>query len=111
MNNQKRGGARPGAGRKPDFIANFSVEGDRKPRSIYCDGVEIKQVKIFLYRKRAIKILQNYEPVAGNANHYKGTHEEWERDYNSIRMLDLENIHAMQGRIDEIIKKCEGAKD
>lgn len=110
----KHGGKRTGAGRKKDFIADFSTKGDRKPRSIYCSGVEFEQIKTFLHRKRAIKILQNYEPGTEdnpNPNHYRGTHEEWERDYESIRTLDLETMDAMQDRIAEIIAKCERADD
>lgn len=63
-------------------------------------------IRTFLYRKRAIRIMQNYEPLPQNANHYSGTHEEWERDYESIRYMDLENIDDMENRVEAILKKC-----
>ena len=50
--------------------------------------------------------MQNYEPLPQNANHYSGTHEEWERDYESIRYMDLENIDDMENRVEAILKKC-----
>lgn len=101
----EHGGKRWGAGRKKDWISNFGID-DRKPRSVYCGSEEIEQVKTFLYRKRAIRILQNYEPLPQNANHYAGTHEEWERDYESVRYIDLEKVSDMRNRVEAILKKC-----
>jgi len=104
MSYYEHGGRRPGAGRKKDWIADFGVE--RKPHSIYCSEEETDDIRTFLYRKRAIRIMQNYEPLPQNANHYAGTHEEWNRDYESIRYMDLENIDDMENRVEAILKKC-----
>lgn len=107
MSYYEHGGRRLGAGRKKDWIANFGVE--RSPHSIYCSDEETDYIRTFLYRKRAIRIMQNYEPGTENnpnPNHYAGTHKEWERDYESIRYIDLENIDDMENRVEAILKKC-----
>ena len=108
MSYYEHGGRRPGAGRKKDWIADFGVE--RRPHSIYCSDGETDDIRTFLYRKRAIRIMQNYEPSSSdsdpNPNRYAGTHEEWERDYNSIRYMDLEHIDDMENRVEAILKKC-----
>lgn len=108
------GGARNFAGRKPNIMKEYFGYFDMKPRSVYCTASEAEAIKIFLTRKRLLVILQNYEPVDWNKNHWTGSPEEWKKCYDMVRLIQIDLItdEALTEKFerlkDWILEHCEG---
>lgn len=104
------GGYRPGAGRKESWDTQFV--GDKKPHSIYCSALEVDYIKFFLLQRRALSILLEYEPVAGNFYKYNGDQKSWDRDFDFLQNLNLwklsdpEYQKSQKTEIEKILNRC-----
>ena len=104
------GGSRPGSGRKESWDTQFI--GEKKPHSIYCTDLEIDYIKFFILQKRALTILLNYEPVAGNKNKYNGDKNSWDNDFvflqgmNLWELSDPEYRQSQKVEIQKILNRC-----
>lgn len=104
------GGYRLGAGRKENFDTQFV--GEKKPHSIYCTSLEVDDIKFFVLQKRALTVLLNYEPVAGNPNKYNGDSASWDRDFEFLQHLNLSKLSdpeyqkSQKVEIEKILNRC-----
>lgn len=49
-------------------------------------------MRAILTRVRAFRALLDVEPVPGRDESYQGTYEEWEKEYNKARAIDLQEV-------------------
>lgn len=83
------GGKRDGAGRRKQDIPFC----DRKRnRTIYCTAGEQVYLRAILTRVRAFRALLDTEPTPGHEERYNGTADEWEAEYQKVKVIDLQEV-------------------
>ncbi|WP_288269786.1 hypothetical protein [uncultured Dialister sp.] len=65
---------------------------EKNPHSLYCTAGELAYLKDILTRVRAFRALLDVEPVPGRDESYQGIYEEWEKEYNKARAIDLQEV-------------------
>ena len=83
------GGKREGSGRKKQFVPFCE---DKGPHSLYCTTGELAYLRAILTRLRVFRALLAVEPIPGHDEAYPGGYEEWEKEYNRARAIDLQKV-------------------
>lgn len=83
------GGKRIGSGRKKKVVPFCEKRG---PHSLYCTAGELEYLRDILTRLREFRALLAVEPIPGHDEAYPGGYEEWEKEYNRARAIDLQEV-------------------
>ena len=83
------GGKREGSGRKKQFVPFCEEKG---PHSLYCTTGELAYLRAILTRLRVFRALLAFEPIPGHDEAYPVGYEEWEKEYNRARAIDLQKV-------------------
>lgn len=83
------GGKREGSGRKKKDISYCE---EKDPHSLYCTAGELAYLRAILTSLREFRALLAVEPIPGHDEAYPGSYEEWEKEYNRARAIDLQEV-------------------